>query len=137
MNRYDVIASKAGGSMNAQRLRRENFGSDFATQMEMADGYALREKALLENRLRREVYNPLAASGIDKEDLATVLKNNRILNERTATGAAIEANPAEARALHVDGGPEHARSAPVESGHRAGGRCRPLCAWSQPCRNCT
>ena len=99
VNRYDVIASKAGGFKNAQRLRRENFGSDFATQMEMADGYALREKALLENRLRREVYNPLAASGIDQEDLATVLKNNRILNERTATGAAIEANPNEARKL--------------------------------------
>lgn len=97
LNRYGPTGRKAGGWLGSMWRRMQDFGRGYVEQMELANTFADRAISLMHDSLQAGTFILLQTHGISTTDLDTVLRNRRIIHERTATGLYLQQNPDEAR----------------------------------------
>ena len=92
LNKWARVASKEG-------FRRSIQGDSFTSQLELNDGFAVRERSLFNDDIRQRVTDPLREAGVEDRHFARFLIFNRIIEDRRATGIWIENNPSDAREI--------------------------------------
>lgn len=108
INKWARVASTEG-------FRRSIQGDSFTSQLELNDGFAVRERSLFNDDIRQRVTDPLREAGVEDRHFARYLWLNRIIEDRRATGIWIENNPSDARQIMAWMAAEFGSSAAIQS----------------------